>query len=512
MNATLTTASDHFVPPEVREYIGGPKVRAYYKVKPEDFIVEERTQVDHLCTISQESDLTPEQIARLNETGRPGLVGLTVVKYKRTQYDVVDDLSAKVQTPKDWLTFAGMKDYQAWCSSRKVYANVHMDDIRELEGKKFEHGDGWWMIKDVTGAAATLENGNLVSNRFTLRVLLPGMTAEQIMEYVNKKLDGLRKLAADIGKDLGRGDFGSEAQILIPNAFGGQRDGRRRNLKDIGETLWRKGARAAVRRFVCENSGNECQLARKIRKDLDDHWGWLEFSEKTGNQTDATQYFQEMLRILEQPHPHVRETNGKPRPSFEVLSMTVEHEILKKLSTGMSFEDVMGTMYKKFSLWIGAFQSYWFNQVLARVLRKEIVLRGSGSIPLLTCSPEAIRFYQRYCPEALPLRGNCQKPQPNRQIGEWMLEVDPTVKRMFLSPRRSDNGRDNSPWRKALIPVIGLTHRAEDGVWYPQFELRSGAYATVLLECLFDIDQKSGRSPDHGSDRRSRHGRGWRQP
>lgn len=477
---TSICSADQLVPVELRE-IGGDKVRAFYKVRPEDFTVEERTVSNHLCTVSDASDLLVSSPAF--DGTAPGMVGVTARKYRRTHYDMQAAIASLFAIPKLYVTYAGMKDGNAFTASRLVIQGVSLDDVVKQCGKKFEHGNGWWSLKDAVPAARTLEHGMLVSNRFTIKVMVPGLNANQILEYVEGKLKNLRELAADLGKDLCH-ECGTEPQLLIPNAFGGQRDGRRRNLKDIGETIIRKGVRAGIRRFLCENCGIESQQARQIRADLDFTWGWLEDAEENNKEVDPKGYFCEMMTTLEQKHWQT----GKP--AYEVLSMTVEYDICKKLASGMSYEAVAERLFKKFSLWTGAYQSYWFNQVLARVLRKEIVLRGSGSIPLFVCTPESISFYQRYLPEALPLKPGCQ---PNGKITENDLEIDPTVKRLFLLPRKSGNGRLSSPWRKALVPVVGLKHHAEDGAWYAQFELRSGAYATVLLECLFDLQQDAGR-------------------
>lgn len=481
-----------FVPAAVKESVGGRRVRAFIKMRPEDFQVEECPQKGFCLTATMRSDFTDDFLQNLKGKGKPGLVGATIVKYKRTQYDVVDDCAAKLGIPKHWVTFAGMKDGQSISASRIVFQNVHIDDVLALSGRKHEHGDGWWSLKDVTEAVETLENGMLYSNRFTLRVLVPGLHKQEILSYVNEKLGRLRSLGQEFGRDFSQESDG-EQLIIIPNAFGGQRDGRRCNLKEIGETFWRQGAWPAIRRFICENSGKECQLARRLREEIAEVWSWLDHSQKCAQPADPRQYFAEMLKILEQPHPIERDAKGKPKPSYEVLSLTVEHEILKKLAAGMPVTQVMQSMHKKFSLWIGAYQGYWFNQVLSRLLRKEICLRnGASSIPLLACTPEAIRFYQRHCPEALPLKEG-KMARAGGGLDPNDIEVDETVKQMFLVPRRKcgrdGRERENSPWRKAFIPVMGLKHGAEDGVWLAQFELRSGAYATVLLECLFDIGE-----------------------
>ncbi len=245
---------------------------------------------------------------------------------------------------------------------------------------------------------------------------------------------------------------------MFPNAYGRQRLGRRQNLFHVGATLLEKGPEEAIRRFLCETSPNEKPLASDLRQQIEGQW----------------YYFDRIKDLLESRTP-----GG---PAHRALNMDVEHSIVSKLVQTGSFLKVVESMNDEFTLWVGAYQSYWFNQALAGYLRGEIPAPQGGSFPLLVCDPDAERFYKRYLPEAIP------------------SSMDPDVQRLFLTPRKNRNGRPSKPWRKALIPINNLTHSAEDGVWHCQFELRSGGYATTLLGLLFDIDQD-----DEAAEERNRY-------
>jgi Uncharacterized conserved protein len=118
---------------------------------------------------------------------------------------------------------------------------------------------------------------------------------------------------------------------------------------------------------------------------------------------------------------------------------------------------------------VGAVQAYWFNQLLARFLDGELPLdtqHGDPRIPLLIDEPRTIKFYRQHCPEAIP-------PQ-----------MDETVRRMFLSPRRQ---YARGPRRPVYVPVKDFEYTCEDGAVEMKFQLGSGCYATVFLSMLFDI-------------------------
>jgi TruD family tRNA pseudouridine synthase len=424
---TLITP-EQFVPPVLMRFLGQDRVPALIKQSPEDFQVEER-QTDKQCTVTPESDWS-EDFA--SSPVKRGLISMTLVKRQKTTFAAVYEVARRLGVKPENVTYAGLKDRWALTAQRIVVEGITLDEARRHCCPEAIRGAGWF-LKDPVPADRRLSKGQLLANRFTLKVKVPGLTAEQIQAYVEPRLAAILESGC-------------------PNLYGRQRLGRRQNLYHVGDTLIHEGAEAAIRRFLCETSPNERPQATEMRKRIDEQW----------------YHFDRISDMLEHTH--------------QQLNMDVEYKIAKMLWETGSFEKTMHGMQQEFSLWVGAYQSYWFNQALAGVLQGDIPLNGGGSIPLLVCDPESERFYRRYLPESVAGQVNAE------------------VRKLFLTPRRNGRGQVSRPWRKAIIPVMDLTHRSEDGIWYCQFELRSGAYATTLLSLLFEMDQD-----DDGTDDRKRY-------
>jgi len=182
------------------------------------------------------------------------------------------------------------------------------------------------------------------------------------------------------------------------------------------------------------------------------------------------------------------------------LNLAVERAIVEKTLELCDFEKVIPVIDRELksgpSLWIGAYQSFWFNQALAKHMRKEIHL-PNNSIPLYMRDEAVEKWYRRFgMPLAIP------------------DSVDQFVARKFLTPRPPKQPRSNDnvntgngyrgnnrqrfsnkafefagPCRKAFIPLQNPVYQAEDGVWNVSFMLRSGGYATTFLGMLFNLDQ-----------------------
>ena len=122
-------------------------------------------------------------------------------------------------------------------------------------------------------------------------------------------------------------------------------------------------------------------------------------------------------------------------------------------------------------MWTGAYQGYWFNQVLAAALTGEITLDNQDDpearIPLYMDEQRSLRFYRRFAPEAVQTR------------------VDPLVRELFLTPQHK---HDRGPRRPLFVPVGGLSYDCEDGAVNMGFSLPKGAYATTFLGILFAVE------------------------
>jgi tRNA(Glu) U13 pseudouridine synthase TruD len=160
--------------------------------------------------------------------------------------------------------------------------------------------------------------------------------------------------------------------------------------------------------------------------------------------------------------------------------MYIEHTLARQIAKDKDFEKVLRlnrSVKDDVSLWVGAYQGYWFNQVLGRVLDQEIPISelevgerdGELLIPLYFPGDEkSVEFYKRVCPEAIP------------------QHVDPVVQELFLT----NEGKRRGPRRPAFITVNDLEMDVHDGAIDFKFLLRSGAYATNFLSTLFDLDSE----------------------
>src|SRR5688572_12413230 len=213
-NKTIGTAVQ-FETAELALFTGQCRVPARIKDAPEDFQVEEEQQ-GLLCTVGLTSDLIENFDFKPH---RSELVAVTAVKRNMTTFDLQLAIAKMFGIPAENVTYGGLKDRSAKTAQRFVIKGVSLDVARRMCCPEPIRGSGFF-LKDAAPATAELSAGRLVGNRFTLKVKVPGMSREQIQEYVQPRLAYLAKL-----------------DWMVPNAYGRQRLGRRQNLHSIGETL-----------------------------------------------------------------------------------------------------------------------------------------------------------------------------------------------------------------------------------------------------------------------------------
>jgi tRNA(Glu) U13 pseudouridine synthase TruD len=475
MNPVFSPES--FVPEEVGCFLGDqPRASARIKQRPEDFIVEELDSEGHQSTIVPATDLQEEE--QFIADGQ--FVAADLVKRGLSTYDAVKRITSQMGVPKGDATYGGLKDGNAITSQCVVFRTAPQDVVERNCWPEKLTGTGCF-LKNVRRARKLLRKGHLNGNRFTLRVLLPGMTAAQIEAYLTPLLKRL-----------------SERGNLFPNFYNRQRLGRRQNLTKIGYTLMSEGAQAAIKLFLTETSPNEHAGLTAVRQALLKDWQQAEQHAAKMNAPLWTQwpYFDGMRLTLE-------------HPSNKRLKLANEHDIVTAtlgLQEGETFRRVMADLHGVFSLWIGSWQSYWFNQALAKHLRGEITI-DNNVIPLYTKDPATEEWYRR-----------------NGMAGAIVENVDPDVAELFLGARKevnigssewdvrsrgnqNRNGRRHNKWRgkpdrqprrsleplgpprSAFISVRDMSYTIEDGCWNVRFLLQSGGYATTFLDCLFDVEQ-----------------------
>ena len=449
-----------FIPTaSMRRYAGDFELwSAQHKATPEDFIVEEKQQ-GYQCTVAMTSDFASQEA--LNRfTGR--YVAVTLISHRMTTSAACKALADLINVHPSKITTAGNKDRTARTAQAAV---IEIDDIDRVRRCSFPDEivlrQSGFVIKDVRYCNAPLSKGRLEGNRFQIKLIVPGASQQQLNDYVEPRMQHILAVHGD-GK-----------RPYIPNFFWRQRLGRRQNLLGVGTTLLSQGLQAAFCRFMCETiPENDHELATKLRHELTALWDHaLVRGEKTGRgAADEHLDFLDMVNLLEKKH-------GR-RPAFQTANMYIEHSIAREVAMCKDFTQVITknrSMRDDISLWVGAYQGYWFNQVLGRVLDGDIPVSelevgehdGQYLIPLyFPGDAQSMAFYKRVCPEAIP------------------EHLDPEVEKLFLTNTRNRRG----PRRPAFITVNDLEYSVHDETVCFKFLLRSGAYATNFLSLLFGLD------------------------
>lgn len=461
MNIELAKSTGYmFLPESVRTFLGTwTRAAARLKVQPEFFLVEEQSTPTLRCTTGTQSDIGDGDPFGNGTDNGGQYIAVTMVKRRLTTPAACDKLAAAVSHPgqRVRVTYGGLKDNRAHTAQRVTLEGACWDDVvRACMPDEQQLHDCGVFFKDPVRTHKMLGRGHLVGNNFIIKVMVKGMSASELGAYVAPRV-----------AHLTRG-----GRILIPNAFGKQRLGGRQNLFGVSCDFVMQGAEAGIKRFLTETSPNESPWATEVRGKLLAEWEAAERKAAGTGKTVAQQvmHLQGMREILEQ--------GGHDRMAFKKLNMTIEHRIVCSLLKTLDWEKTLRALHDDFSLWTGAYQGFWFNQVLAAALNGEIELDNQDDpearIPLYMEEPRAQRFYRRFAPGAI------------------LEKVDPQIRRLFLTPQHK---HDRGPRRPLFVPVGGLSYDCEDGAVNMRFSLPKGSYATTFLGILFAVEGDQDNPP-----------------
>lgn len=435
-----------FQPREIMDYLTAERMPGQLKSVPEHFIVREShpARPGESLTIGEESDFTPEELLYGERNSSPNVALFTCVKRGLTTWGAQDWISSEVSrqlgrrvTVKD----SGLKDRWAVTAQTMSITGVTPEELRQCNfGFRRPHNADFF-IKDIR-PGNPVRRGQHDFNRFEIRALVdePEQKLQAYVEPLLEKLAGYN--------------------MQVPNAFGRQRLGRRQNLHVVGKTLvgggftdpeappFSSNIEAAMYLFLFDCSGSEQPRARQLREEMKRHWLYD---------------LNAMRQVLD----------GR----YRLANMNVEYDIANRLANteryGGNFAKVLRDMSNRCSLWVGAWQAYWFNQCLADEMRHR---DWDMTIPLPMDTPVAREYYgqQEGCQQAIVDLDN----------------AEPLVKELFLLPwqnKHHNKPKNRGPHRKAFTEVKNFTSQCYDGAWQVGFDLRSGAYATNVLGLFIDI-------------------------
>lgn len=466
-----------FVRPVLAGYLGNhARVLGLIKQCPEDFIVQER-QPSHLCTIGPEPNLTEEQIRA--STG--SLVGATLVLYRLTSPEGSFRAAKLLGIKESLIDFAGFKDRSAITAQRVTISGVTPEQVQAISHPANLTRQGFF-LKDICLAEKPLQMGHLRANNFNLRVRLPGMSKEQIEAYVSPLV-----------KELAR------RRQLFPNSYNRQRLGGRQMNHWFGYVLMTRGAEAAFKEYLTLTSDLEKPAVTEVRKKLLEAWTEAEHLARDKGESVAQQHgqFHTMLLAL---HRHAE------------LNLANENILVKRILQYCDFTTVLRKTKKKIvGLWIGAYQSLWFNRALEKFMNGEFDLDWDGKIPLYIKDKSTEDWYRaRGLSEAIPdqldpvvkdlfLTVRPRKP-PDNERGVHARKFHRHFAHRYDKHRHSASKHRNQqhaeeqkvltpgPRRHAFISVDRFSYEVDDECWTVHFELESGGYATSVLQMFVDLD------------------------
>ena len=354
-------------------------------------------------------------------------------------------LARQLGISRDRIGFAGTKDKRA-VTTQLMSFMCPPDRLTQVNLQDLE-------ISDVYTARRGMTIGDLIGNRFGIRVTQVDMPGDRISSTVESVL-------ADIKSAGG-----------FPNYFGVQRFGAVRPITHkVGELIVRSDIEGAVRCYVCDppkNNRDETE-ADKMRKVLaaDDDW-----SKYVSQMPDFMGFEAAMVSYMAK---HPGDWNGA----------------VKELPTNLQM------------MFVHAYQSYLFNLILSERISRELPLNrpvvGDVVVPvdadgnpkhedpiLVTAKnidlvERQIKLKRAYVTHVLFGGDGIMAEGVPGEIEHSVIDKTGLAPQDFIIPELPHCSSTGSR-RELVCPVKDLTAEMGDGSYTLRFSLPKGNYATCLL-------------------------------
>ena len=281
------------------------------KFLPQDFIVEEVSELGEICTIKRENLLSNETVV----SGEPTIYA-TLVKCSASTLNVVDELVKALSCFPDQIRYAGLKDKAAITAQRVSFRQISLEQLKGVVSPHF-------FLKDIESGKGVIEKGKLKGNRFTILVRTEKTFVEQGGSIFVAQLEKVKK----------QGFY----NYFYLQRFGTPRLGAHFWGMDLVHGYYRKGLES----FITYRSPQEIPYFKNIRKELGRLFG----------------NWQAMLSLLE-PFP---------------LIFQNEFKVVRHLQK--SPEDFAGAYFQiqdQATMWVYAFSSWLFNLKIASYLKRGV--------------------------------------------------------------------------------------------------------------------------------------------
>ncbi len=275
----------------------------YIKLWPQDFVVEEIPERGAIQTVN-----TSHHIASTTQQ-KGSTVYATLVKCNISTFQAIEELAQLLKADSSKLTYAGLKDHDAFTSQRISMCQVSLEAVQQIRSDHF-------FLKDISKGKGYIGIGRLQGNRFTILV--------RLLEAID--FGNFEKQVKQI------------EQTGFYNYFYLQRFGEPRyiNVK-LGLDILKGEYEQAVRDVCTSVSPGQTEFAffAHIRKSADESWGdWKTMYDLL---SPCPIYFQSELKMLDYLIQHPDDFVGALRLVSEYVMMWINavSSLLfnKKLST-----------------------------------------------------------------------------------------------------------------------------------------------------------------------------------
>ncbi|MFH1236489.1 MAG: tRNA pseudouridine(13) synthase TruD [Parcubacteria group bacterium] len=255
------------------ETISGNLPEGYYRLFPQDFIVEEVAPDGTICTVEIDEPSVPPEAVDIRT------LYCELVKVGMYTLEARQRLASALGIPPEQIGYAGIKDAVALTGQRISLRKVTYEQIAQLAIpgialKHFSYGSGVVSVGELSG------------NRFTILVRTNGMIDQQ---WLADMMDHVQMHG-------------------VPNYYGLQRFGSRYSMHTVGRKLLRGDYAGALRAFLTGTNGTEAAYVADTRKRADALYGNWRDMEKIFLELPYT--FRNQLQLVRYLMTHADDVMG----------------------------------------------------------------------------------------------------------------------------------------------------------------------------------------------------------
>jgi tRNA pseudouridine13 synthase len=388
-----------------------PGIGGSIKDEPEDFVVEEISSDGKVFEIDKKVEF-------------PGTGGrftnFVLQKRNWSTAKALREIAKRIGISQKRFSQAGTKDRRAVTTQLCSAFNIQKEKLLGIRIKDIQ-------LNGVWGAADKVRLGDLLGNRFRIKVNGTLSGSEERVEEIMSELEG-----------------------CFPNYFGPQRFGSgRKNTHKIGLHIIRNRFDLATEEFLCQTDGENDPESRSAREELANSWDYKE----------ALKYFPKKMSLERSVIAHLAEHPNDHGNALRKLPRTI------------------------LLLFVHAYQSYLFNRMLSDRINEGELHEEEGEFH---CS-ESMGFpdLNKKDPEGKWIAGKIIGYETKLNEREELLLAEEGIGvEKFRIPHMPEIGSKGTH-RILLCPLKGFSFN--DNVF--GFELPSGCYATSALREFLDIEK-----------------------